>query len=212
MNKSVINSYRLNPTPAQQPPTPGVIAGRIVPAVTSANYRRALVVLAVILLPLLAVGVVVYAARAVQPAPVAVPAPGVVDRVVEATPVVIERVVEVQASPVVIIVTPTAPPPARVIEAPRPVQAQAQPAAPAFHPTPAPQPTRPPAHAAVAPLPSPTWTVAPVIERALSRGCPDRRCSGGTCSQGTIIQNYYTDATGQPRDSICRADGWKATD
>lgn len=209
-NSSIINSYRLNPTPT--PPASGVTTGTIRPAITPPDYRRALVVLAALLLPLLAVGVVVYAARAVQPAPVAVPAPGVVDRVVEATPVVIERVVEVQASPVVIIVTPTAPPPARVIEAPRPVQAQAQPAAPAFHPTPAPQPTRPPAHAAVAPLPSPTWTVAPVIERALSRGCPDRRCSGGTCSQGTIIQNYYTDANGQPRPAMCRVDGWKDTE
>ena len=209
MNKSVINSYRLQPGPVQSPPSPGVIAGRIIPAVTSANDRRALVVLAVILLPLLAVGVVVYAAQATRPAPVAVlPVPPPV----AATPVVVvqERVVEVTAPPVIIIVTVTPPPisaqpvqvapvaPRQAAPQPqaRPVQAQAPAVAPAARPV----------QAQASPRSAPAPTMGPQ-ERLLSRPCqfPD-------APQGTIIRGYYTDASGVKRDAVCRFDGWKAVD
>lgn len=88
--RSVIGSYRTQPTPAQQQ-TP-TIAGRIVPIATRPDPRPALLVLAALVLPLLAIGVVVYAAQSVQAAPVAVATP-----TVEVTP----------AAPVVIVVTPT---------------------------------------------------------------------------------------------------------
>lgn len=218
MNKSVINSYRLQPGPVQSPPSPGVIAGRIIPAVTSANYRRALVVLAVVLLPLLAVGVVIYAAQATRPAPVAVQA---VPSVSVATPVVVvqERVVEVTAPPVVVIVTATPAP----VKVERPAPAPVAPRVPAVS-QPAPQPTaRPRIQPTVPPPPSPavggpvraagvTAPQAPAAgpqQRLLSRPCP---YPGGDKPQGTIVRGYYPDATGQPRDAICRADGWKAID
>lgn len=101
--RSVIGSYRTQPTPAQQQ-TP-TIAGRIVPIATRPDPRPALLVLAALVLPLLAIGVVVYAAQSVQAAPVAVATP-----TVEVTP----------AAPVVIVVTPT---PASEVQA---VQAQVQ--------------------------------------------------------------------------------------
>lgn len=209
MNKSIINSYRLNPAPTQRPPTPGVIAGRIVPAVAPTNYRRLVVLAAVILLPVLAIGVVVYAARAVQPAPVAVPSPGVVERVVEATPVVVERVVEVRASPVVVVVTPAPAPvqvapvaPARQVVPPvaaQPVNPRPVEHRPTARPQPTAVPTRP-ANVQAAPVPGPQ-------ERLLSRPCqfPD-------APQGTVIRGYYTDPSGVKRDAMCKPDGWKAAD
>ena len=39
-----------------------------------------------------------------------------------------------------------------------------------------------------------------------------RDCVYPSAPQGTIIKNYYTDPSGQPRDAICRADGWKTTE
>ena len=91
MNKSVINSYRLQPGPVQSP-LPGVIAWRIIPAVTSANIAAPWWSWLSSCCPLLAVGVVIYAAQATRPAPVAVQA---VPSVSVATPVVVvqERVV-----------------------------------------------------------------------------------------------------------------------
>ena len=132
--KSVINSYRLQPGP-----TPPTTAGRIVPVAAPTSYRRALVVLAALLLPLLAIGVVVYAARTVQPTPVSVPSPGVGERIVEATPAVIFRERVVEATPIVIVVTATPmPAPARVE---RPAQvAPVAPRAPVVN-QPAPRPT-----------------------------------------------------------------------
>lgn len=226
-NSSIINSYRLNPTPT--PPASGVIAGRIVPVVTPPNYRRALVVLAALLLPLLAVGVVVYAARtlpavgqAVQPAPAAVATLGIVERMVEATPIVTERVMEVQAAPIIVTPTPI-PAPARV-ERPAPVQGapvQVAPRAPAA-PQPTPpvlptvgrpriQPTAPPpvvggpVRAAGVTAPAQPTDAGPQ-QRLLNRPCEYQRQE---YPQGTIIQGYYTDANGTPQDAICRADGWK---
>ena len=214
MNKHVINSYRLQPGPAQSPPT---IAGRIVPIAAPTSYRRAVVVLAALLLPLLAVGVVVYAARQVQPREVQAPA-AAAPVVAEPSPVVVERVVEVQ-----VIVTATPPAPVQVapvrVEQPAPVaprQAVPQ-AVPQAQPQPTPrpriQPTSPPPvtggpvrGAGVQAQPTPG--VGPQ-ERLLSRPCP---YPGGDKIQGTIIKGYYTDKDGRPRDAICRMDGWKAVD
>ena len=208
MTKSVINSYRLQPGPVQSPPT---IAGRIVPVAAPSSYRRALVVLAALLLPLLAVGVVVYAARAVQPATVDLPPPGVVVRVVEATPVVIERVVEVQASPIIIIVTPTAPP-ARVIEAPRPVQAAPVVSQSAPMPTQRPriQPTAPPPPVSGGPVRAAGIQAQPTPDAGPQERLLSRPCVYPSAPQGTVIRGYYTDASGVKRDAVCRADGWKA--
>ena len=215
MNKSVINSYRLNPTP---PPATGIIAGRIVPVAAPPDYRRAVVVLAALVLPLLAVGVVVYAVRTVQPAPVALATalPVAIERVIEATPVMVERVAEVQASPVIIIiaVTPAPVQPARQAAPPQPVQR-----APVVNP-PAPRPTARPTVRPTAPPPVSGGPVraagvsAPISasdsgpqERLLSRACqfPD-------APQGTVIKDYYTDERGVKRDAVCKPDGWKAVD
>ena len=205
--KSVINSYRLQPGP---PPT---IAGRIVPVAPPTSYRRAVVILAALLLPLLAVGVVIYAARTVQPRETPAAAPVVT----EPTALIIERVVEVQ-----VIVTATPAPDvaqaaqvqaAPVQVAPRQVapQVQALPQAPRQAP-PAPQAqpraanVQRPASVQVqaAPTVRPTATLH---ERILSRNCqyPD-------APQGTVIKGYYTDASGIKRDAVCRVDGWKAVD
>jgi hypothetical protein len=145
--KSVINSYRLQPGP---PSATGTIAGRIVPVVTRPDYRRALLVLAALLLPLLAVGVVVYAARTLSDTP----APVVLATVAPTlTPVVIvqERVVQVQveAPPVVIVVTATPIPSSGQWSV---VSGQTQ-AAPARVSNPLPPPTAPPRQVAPAPQP-----------------------------------------------------------
>lgn len=218
MNKSVINSYRLQPGPVQSPPSPGVIAGRIIPAVTSANYRRALVVLAVVLLPLLAVGVVIYAAQATRSAPVAVQA---VPSVSVAAPVVVvqERVVEVTAPPVVVIVTATPAP----VKVERPAPAPVAPRVPAVS-QPAPQPTARPRIQPTAPPPpspavgGPVRAAAPVAQQTPDAG-PQQKLFNRPCEyqraqypQGTVIKGYYTDANGIKQDAICRADGWKAVD
>lgn len=114
MNKSVINSYRLQPGPVPSPT--GTMRPAIVPVSNvPAGTRRALVVAAAVLLPALALGVVLYGAMTLQAAPAAlgaVPTAPVVERVTVATPIVVERVVEVQvqAPPVVIVVTATAQP------------------------------------------------------------------------------------------------------
>lgn len=206
MNKSVINSYRLQPGPT---PTTGTIAGRIVPIAAPASYRRAVIILAALLLPLLAVGVVVYAARQVQPREAQAPAAPIA----APSPVVIERVVQVTAPPVVVVVTVTPPAPARVEPAP---PAQVAPVAPrqavpqAIHqaqPTPRPrvQPTAaPPVQAQVQAQP----TAAPGPQQRLL----SRDCVYPSAPQGTIIRGYYTDASGVKRDAVCRADGWKAAD
>ena len=221
MNKHVINSYRLQPGPVQSPPT---IAGRIVPVAPPTSYRRAVVILAALLLPLLAVGVVVYAARTVQPRETQAPA--------AAPPVVVERVVEVQ---VIVTATPAnsgqgsvgsgqpQPPaapvrvepvqPARV--APRPAVPQAVPQAQP-QPTPRPriQPTAPPPTTGgpvrAAGVPSQPAPASVDIHATLqARPCP---YPGGDKIQGTVIKGYYTDKAGVQRDAICRADGWKAVD
>ena len=227
--KSVINSYRLQPGPVQSPPT---IAGRIVPVAPPTSYRRAVVILAALVLPLLAIGVVVYAARQVQPRETQAPAAAPLV-VAEATPVVVERVVEVTAPPVIVVVTATPansgqgsvvggqqqPPaapvrvepvqPARV--APRPAVPQAQP-----QPTPRPriQPTAPPPTTGgpvrAAGVPSQPAPASVDIHATLqARPCP---YPGGDKIQGTVIKGYYTDKAGVQRDAICRADGWKAVD
>ena len=199
--KSVINSYRLQPGP-----TPPTIAGRIVPVAPPTSYRRAVVVLAALLLPLLAVGVVVYAARQVQPREVQAPA-AAAPVVAEPSPVVVERVVEVQ-----VIVTAT-PPAAQVQPAPQALPQALPQAQPRPTPRPRVQPTAPPPTtggpvrgAGVQAQPTPG--VGPQ-ERLLSRPCP---YPGGDKIQGTIIKGYYTDKDGRPRDAICRMDGWKAVD
>ena len=223
--KSVINSYRLQPGPVQSPPT---IAGRIVPVAAPTSYRRAVVILAALLLPLLAIGVVVYAARTVQPRETQAPAAAPLV-VAEATPVVVERVVEVTAPPVVIVVTAT---PANSGQGsvvggqpqPQAAPAQAAPvrqtapqalpqALPQAQPTPRPrvQPTAPPPTAGgpvrgAGVQAQPTPGAGPQ-ERLLSRDCVHPNAP-----QGTVIKGYYTDATGRPRDAVCRADGWKAVD
>ena len=215
--KSVINSYRLQPGPVQSPPT---IAGRIVPVAAPTSYRRAVVILAALLLPLLAIGVVVYAARTVQPRETQAPAAAPLV-VAEATPVVVERVVEVTAPPVVIVVTATPansgqgsvvggqqqPQAAPAQVAPRQAVPQAiHQAVPQAQPTPRRvQPTTaPPVQAQVQAQP----TAAPGPQQRLL----SRDCVYPSAPQGTIIRGYYTDAAGRPRDAVCRADGWKAAD
>jgi len=225
--KSVINSYRLQPGPVQSPPT---IAGRIVPVAAPTSYRRAVVILAALLLPLLAIGVVVYAARTVQPRETQAPAAAPLV-VAEATPVVVERVVEVTAPPVVIVVTATPansgqgsvvggqpqPQAAPVQVAPVRQTAPQAKAIPQAQPTPMPtprprvQPTAPPPTAGgpvrgAGVQAQPTPGAGPQ-ERLLSRPCEYRRTQ---YPQGTIIRGYYTDASGRPRDAVCRLDGWKA--
>ena len=212
--KSVINSYRLQPGP-----TPPTIAGRIVPVAAPTNYRRALVVLAALLLPLLAIGVVVYAARTVQP------------RETQALAAAPPVVVEVTAPPVIVVVTatpansgqgavvggqqqPQAAPVQVAPVAPRQAAPQALPqAVPQAQPTPRPriQPTAPPPVTggpvrAAGVQAQPTAASGPQ-ERLLSRDCVHPNAP-----QGTVIKGYYTDATGRPRDAVCRADGWKAVD
>ena len=200
--KSVINSYRLQPGP-----TPPTIAGRIVPVAPPTSYRRALVVLAALLLPLLAIGVVVYAARQVQPREAQAPAAPIA----APSPVVIERVVQVTAPPVIVVVTAVPPsPPARVEPAPpaqvapvAPRQAVPQ-AVPQAQPTPRRvQPTAaPPVQAQV----QAQATAAPGPQQRLL----SRDCVYPSAPQGTIIRGYYTDAQGVKRDAICKPDGWKA--
>lgn len=116
MNKSVINSYRTRPGPTQQQPP--VIAGRIVPVNVKPDPRAALVLLAVLVLPLLAIGVVVYAAQVVQAGPTPTPSPAV----------------EVPAAPVVAVtpaseaqVAQSTPQPTQVAPQVRPANAQAAP-------------------------------------------------------------------------------------
>ena len=220
--KSVINSYRLQPGPVQSPPT---IAGRIVPVAPPTSYRRAVVILAALVLPLLAIGVVVYAARQVQPRETQAPAAAPLV-VAEATPVVVERVVEVQ---VIVTATPAnsgqgsvgsgqPQPPAAPVQV-APVRQTAPQAIPQAQPTPLPtprprvQPTAPPTvgggpvrAAGVQAQPTPG---AGPQERLLSRPCEYHRTQ---YPQGTIIRGYYTDKDGRPRDAVCRADGWKAVD
>ena len=225
--KSVINSYRLQPGPVQSPPT---IAGRIVPVAAPTSYRRAVVILAALLLPLLAIGVVVYAARTVQPREVQAPAASA-PVVAEPSPVVVERVVEVTAPPVIVVVTatpansgqgavvggqpqPQAAPVQVAPVAPRQAAPQALPqAVPQAQPTPRPriQPTAPPPVTggpvrAAGVQAQPTAASGPQ-ERLLSRDCVHP-----SAPQGTVIRGYYTDKAGVQRDAICRADGWKAVD
>ena len=72
--------------------------------------------------------------------------------------------------------------------------------------------------------PAPTATVMPAaIEQHEPQAAPtatldaqqrllNRDCVYPSAPQGTVIRGYYTDASGQSRDAICRADGWKATE
>ena len=213
--KSVINSYRLQPGP-----TPPTIAGRIVPVAPPTSYRRALVVLAALLLPLLAIGVVVYAARTVQPRETQAPA---------AAPLV---VVEVTAPPVIVVVTATPansgqgsvvggqPQPQAAPAQVAPVRQTAPQAIPQAQPTPMPtprpriQPTAPPPTTGGpvrgAGVPSQPAPASVDIHATLqARPCP---YPGGDKIQGTVIRGYYTDKDGRPRDAICKLDGWKAVD
>jgi len=225
--KSVINSYRLQPGPVQSPPT---IAGRIVPVAAPTSYRRAVVILAALLLPLLAIGVVVYAARTVQPRETQAPAAAPLV-VVEATPVVVERVVEVTAPPVVIVVTatpansgqgsvvggqqqPQAAPVQVAPVAPRQAAPQAIPQAqPTPMPTPRPrvQPTALPPTAG-GPVRGASVQAHPTAASGPQERLLSRDCVHPSAPQGTVIRGYYTDKAGVQRDAICRADGWKAVD
>ena len=207
MDKSIFSSYRAQVSPTPQTPPKGIIAGRIIPvAPAPVEVRRALTALAALVLPLLAVGVVVYAAQSLPPTSAPPPSPAV-----EVSPAVIERVVEVQEAPVVVVVTAT-PVPAQVVPpaqvmptaAPRqvapPHPATSKPTAPQVQPRPA-QPVQRPAQSVPAPTP------AGPQERLLGRPCVYP-----SAPQGTVVRGYYTDANGVKRDAVCRADGWKAID
>lgn len=200
--REVLRTYRRNqagewelsatlPGPARVAPTH--------PALPQ-DARRLVLAAAAVLLPLLAVGVVVYAAQTLPPAAGPTPSPAV-----EASPVVIERIVEVQAAPVVVVVT-TTPAPVQVVSTAPPRQvappqpATSKPTAPQVQPRPA-QPVQRPAQSVPAPTP------AGPQERLLGRPCVYP-----SAPQGTVVRGYYTDANGVKRDAVCRADGWKAID
>ena len=207
-------------------PPPRVIEGRKVTPTPRLPERAAWLRAAAAVLPAVVLGLAIWRGLAlVQAPPDAVPAPAAV----APSPVIIERVVEVTAPPVVIIVTATPansgqrsavngqqqPAPAQAAPvAPRQAAPQALPQAlPQAQPTPRPrlQPTAVPPTAggpvrAAGVQAQPTPGAGPQ-ERLLSRPCEYRRTQ---YPQGTIIRGYYTDASGRPRDAVCRLDGWKA--